>query len=161
MCYNILCCDSVIAVKYGWMDLWLHAEVTPICYCDFFSFFYKNYYRSVKLDGRGSGHLWRMWVLTKTKRFLLIFQSQSYVPLILRSPWLKVVFVCVLCICKRTRNGRCVRRVHAHFFVFSYEPPSILPTYTRYRLSVPLFFYDYVVLHCYGVPVCVNCTCVR
>lgn len=97
----------------------------------------------------------------QNKEILLIFQSQSYVPLILRSPWLKVVVVCVRCICKRTRNGRCVRRVHAHFFVFSYEPPSILPTYTRYRLSVPLFFYDYVVLHCYGVPVCVNCTCVR
>lgn len=42
MCYNILCSDSVIAVKYGWMDSWLHDEVTPVLLLRlFFVFFTK------------------------------------------------------------------------------------------------------------------------
>lgn len=38
MCYLLLCCDSV-PVKYGWMDLWVNAEVTNLK-LELFIFFY-------------------------------------------------------------------------------------------------------------------------
>lgn len=131
------------------MDLWFYVEVTPICHCNFFLFFYKNYYRSVKLDGRGTGHLWRMWVpmliTLKGNKELISFQKVNNVPLILRSPWLREARVCVRCIYVKARVTVvvCVGFTHIFLCFLTSPPPSTRPTFTRYRLSVPLFFYDF------------------
>lgn len=150
------------------MDLWFYVEVTPICHCNFFLFFYKNYYRSVKLDGRGTGHLWRMWVpmliTLKGNKELISFQKVNNVPLILRSPWLREARVCVRCIYVKARVTVvvCVGFTHIFLcFLTSPPPPLLAPPLLVIVYLSHSFSMTSAASHCNGARMCVSRSCVR
>lgn len=142
------------------MDLWFYVEVTPICHCNFFLFFYKNYYRSVKLDGRGTGHLWRMWVpmliTLKGNKELISFQKVNNVPLILRSPWLREARVCVRCIYVKARVTVvvCVGFTHIFLCFLTSPPPLYSPHLYSLSFICPTLFLWLRPLHIATVHVC-------
>jgi hypothetical protein len=67
----------------------------------------------------------------------------SQVSLILRSPWLHMTDGCVRACACSTRA--CALGFTHIFCVFLRISPPLRPSYARYSLSVPLFFYDYTV----------------
>lgn len=121
----------------------LYDQVTPFVFWNFiflrlyYIFCYENYHRSVKLDRGGTGHLWRMWV--NNKNIYLITKEVNY------SAFLYITRCAYVCVCKglRMHVWGCSRTFFSRVFL---RTPTMRPTYTLYRLSVPLFYHGYALM---------------